>query len=188
MDDRERDQPSHQPTIRPSRRRVLRGLVGGAGGLLALPAVGAMGVRYVTAGDDEDDDDHSGHGGGENSGPGSGNSGRGGGRDDEREGVFYPVRVDLASAPGALKLGMSAQLNITLREAPDVLYVPSNALRRVDGQSVVTVVSPAGQVRDVAVRTGSTYGANVEILSGVAEGDVVAVFTPAPASGAARRG
>lgn len=93
------------------------------------------------------------------------------------ERVTYPVRLELASVPDGLKLGMSAEVNVHLREARDALYVPLGALRTASGRSVVTRIEPSGQVSEVPVQAGGTYGSNVEILSGLAEGDVVAVFT-----------
>ena len=84
MDDQERPRLLTSPR---TRRGVLGSLAGGAGGLLVLPAAGALGVRYATArgDDDEDEGGNSGHGGGDNSGHGGGNSGPGGGDDREDE-------------------------------------------------------------------------------------------------------
>ncbi len=90
----------------------------------------------------------------------------------------YPVLVELQGPPPTLKLGMSALLTVSLREAKDALYVPSNAVRKVEGKTVVTTVDAAGQVADAPVRVGATYGSDVEVLGGLKEGDLVAIFTP----------
>lgn len=89
----------------------------------------------------------------------------------------YPVRVELKGAPPGLKLGMTANVNVYVREAQDVLYVPVGAVRTVDGRVLVTRIDPSGQVADVSVRVGGTYGGNVEVLEGLSEGDVVAAYT-----------
>ena len=81
-----------------------------------------------------------------------------------------------------LKLGMSAMLNVDLRTAQDVLYVPGDAIRTVGEQTLATMVSSTGQVVDTPVRVGATFGSNVEVLSGLQEGDVVTVFSATVAS------
>ena len=77
-----KDQVGRRQVGRHPRRRVLRGLAGGAGGLLGSSLTFAASYRYATAGDDDDDDgdgDSSGHGSGD-SGHGGDDSGRGRGR------------------------------------------------------------------------------------------------------------
>jgi multidrug efflux pump subunit AcrA (membrane-fusion protein) len=100
--------------------------------------------------------------------------------------VTYPVRVDLDAAPPLLKLGMSAALDVTLREASNALHIPSTAVRKVDGQSIVTLINPGNPARDIPIHIGDTFGSDVEVLSGLAEGDLVALLTPATAPTTAR--
>jgi multidrug efflux pump subunit AcrA (membrane-fusion protein) len=77
-----------------------------------------------------------------------------------------------------LKLGMSALLNVNLRTAQDVIYVPSNAVRKVNQENLVTTIDSNGQLADTPIRIGDVFGTNIEVLSGLKEGDVVAVFAP----------
>ena len=95
--------------------------------------------------------------------------------------ISYPVTVELSSPPRALKLGMSALLNVNLRSANNVIYVPTNAIRKVNEQTLVTTIDPGGQLADSPIRVGDVFGTNVEVLSGLKEGDVVAVFAPSAA-------
>jgi RND family efflux transporter MFP subunit len=88
----------------------------------------------------------------------------------------FPVRVDLATAPSQLKIGMAALLSVSLREAPNVLYLPANTIRQSNGTSLVSRLETDGKVTDVPIQIGSTYGSDVEITGGLTEGDVVAVF------------
>jgi HlyD family secretion protein len=90
--------------------------------------------------------------------------------------VTYPVRIDVQRAPPNLKFGMTAQASLSLAEARNVLTAPRRAIRSVSGQTVVDRVDADGQVQSAPVKVGRTYGANVEILEGVQEGDVVAVY------------
>jgi RND family efflux transporter MFP subunit len=100
----------------------------------------------------------------------------------DRKQVIYPVQIDLASSPRQLKLGMTATLNLEVRNAKDVLHVPSAALRKLEDHNVVTLVGADGSLVDAPVQVGGTYGSDVEILSGVKEGDTVAVLTPVTAT------
>lgn len=90
--------------------------------------------------------------------------------------VSYPVRIDIASALPMLKSGMTAQVNINMGDATDVLVAPRGAIRSVSGQSLVSRVGPDGQVQDVTVQVGRTLGTDVELVGGLKEGDIVAVY------------
>ena len=90
--------------------------------------------------------------------------------------ITYPVRIDVAAPPAQLKFGMSAQASIPLAEAKDVLVAPRRAIRTVGGQTVVDKLAGDGQVQDVPVKVGRTFGTQVELLDGLKEGDVVAVY------------
>ena len=97
--------------------------------------------------------------------------------------VSYPVRVDLDGTPDAVKLGMSAQVSVGLGDSRDVLVAPASTIHSVNGQPTVTKVGPNGVETQVSVQVGQTYGAGVEIVSGLNEGDLLAVYAP-PASAA----
>jgi multidrug efflux pump subunit AcrA (membrane-fusion protein) len=90
--------------------------------------------------------------------------------------VTYPVRIDVVSPPPSLKVGMTAQASLSVPLASGVLSAPRRAIRTVSGQTLLDKVGADGQVQAVPVRIGRTDGANVELLSGVQEGDVVAIY------------
>ena len=90
--------------------------------------------------------------------------------------VTYPVHIDVPATPTGVKFGMTAQASVTTDEAKNVLVAPSRAIRTVNGQTLMSKIGSDGQVQDTPVQVGRTYGTNVEVLGGVGEGDVVAVF------------
>ena len=98
-----------------------------------------------------------------------------------RGGVSYRVRVALqpgrtedgAVAPDP-RPGMSAVVDLQVRNAPGVLTVPSAAVVRDDGRDAVFVVS-GGKARLRRVVVGASGPDRVEIRSGVAAGDRVVV-------------
>ena len=67
-----------------------------------------------------------------------------------------------------LRIGMSVEANIVLREKPDALLVPADALR--DGR---VQLLRGDRVESVAVRTGIRGTRGVEVLDGVAAGEKV---------------
>jgi multidrug efflux pump subunit AcrA (membrane-fusion protein) len=90
--------------------------------------------------------------------------------------VSYPVRINITSELTMLKSGMTAQVNINMGDGKDVLVAPRGAIRSMNGQSLVSRVGSDGRVQDVSVQVGRTIGTDVELLGGVSEGDIVAVY------------
>lgn len=90
--------------------------------------------------------------------------------------VNYPVVVSLTNNDGQIKAGMTANLAINVEERDNVLLLPLRAVRTTGNQKTVTV-SYKGQNISVPVQTGLTNDTNVEITSGLNEGDVVQLTT-----------
>ncbi|MCR4302059.1 MAG: efflux RND transporter periplasmic adaptor subunit [Sulfuricaulis sp.] len=85
----------------------------------------------------------------------------------------YRVRVGLpANTP--LKIGMTTEVNILVREERDALLAPVSAL--IDGHLWIVRDSRAYRQE---VRIGVVGDQRVQILSGVAEGDTVVLYPPA---------
>lgn len=72
----------------------------------------------------------------------------------------------------ALLPGMGVELRIVTTERQGVLLLPSGAIRRAGDRQYV-VVRRDGRDQTVEVRTGARSGDDVEVVSGVKEGDVV---------------
>ena len=85
----------------------------------------------------------------------------------------YNARVSLLHPDAAVKLGMTATVEVGTESAPS-LSVAQSALFRVDGQPQVWVVNP--QTRQVAARSvqlGELSGERAAIVSGLAAGEWV---------------
>jgi RND family efflux transporter MFP subunit len=85
--------------------------------------------------------------------------------------------VDLSSARSTRLLGgMNADVEVISAEARDALLVPVEALRQLGtGQYAVMVVQPDGTMALRPVEVGLKDLVNAEILSGLAEGEVVSL-------------
>jgi HlyD family secretion protein len=81
--------------------------------------------------------------------------------------VNFKVTVELTDADADVKPGMTAAVNIVVREMQDVVLVPNRAVRLVDGERVVYLLVDAQPVK-----TGVRLGSSSDTMSVVAGGDV----------------
>ena len=77
-----------------------------------------------------------------------------------------------------VKSGQSATVVITATTRNDVLILPLSVIAGRQGTGLVTVITPNGERVETKVTLGVTDGANIEILSGLEEGDVVSATPP----------
>jgi HlyD family secretion protein len=88
----------------------------------------------------------------------------------------FSVTILLDNPSSLLYASMSTNVSIILEEAKDVLTVPSEAVRTMDGRKVVMVPGTAGAaVQPVTVETGLDDGTNTEIKSGLSEGQEIII-------------
>lgn len=90
--------------------------------------------------------------------------------------VTYEVKASLVVLPGNPRPapGMNARGQIISESHPNVLSVPPRAITR-HGNDQVVQVRRNGAVEDQVITTGLSDNENVEVLTGLAEGDVVVV-------------
>jgi macrolide-specific efflux system membrane fusion protein len=100
----------------------------------------------------------------------------------------FPVTINVTGSPTDLHPGETATVVIVTESVPDVLAVPTAALRQENGQTVVTKVID-GADTTVAVVVGTAYGASTQVTSGLSAGDQVRVtVNRAGAAGGNRTG
>ncbi len=87
--------------------------------------------------------------------------------------VSFPVTVALTGGPSALRSGMTADITIVTASAPNVLAIPSTALRGTSGDYRVQVMGADGTISTTPVTVGLVTSSQAEITSGLAAGDVV---------------
>ena len=71
--------------------------------------------------------------------------------------------------------GMSATVTFVSKQVEDVIYVSNRAVTVEDGKSYVKIKDENGEAVKTEVTTGFSDGSNVEIQSGVNEGDIVLI-------------
>lgn len=90
--------------------------------------------------------------------------------------LLYPVEVYLTNTDGNIKPGMFASIKLVLDNVENTISVPLNAVLEKSGEQYVFVVDES---TNTAVKTTVTTGVkneeNIEILSGVKEGQKVVI-------------
>jgi len=127
--------------------------------------------------------------------------------------VNYTVTMVMKDADAAVKSGMSASATILVTELNDVLFVPSQAVRKIGNLNMVYVINtgitptgaassatpaPAGPsgfggfagaapttngLRPIPVQIGMTSDTSTQIISGLKEGDKLVLNPPAATTG-----
>ncbi len=85
----------------------------------------------------------------------------------------YSTTLVLDSIDQRLKLGMTANVTVTVQQAANVLVLSNSAITRVAGTAFVTVLDKDGKQARRQVQTGVVGDSTTEILSGLAQGDRV---------------
>jgi RND family efflux transporter MFP subunit len=83
--------------------------------------------------------------------------------------VTYLVRVIFNKGENQIREGMTASIEFVTSETKDVLVIPVDAVRNVEGKPSVQMITSEWK----AVVTGFTDGKSVEVISGLKEGDKV---------------
>ena len=81
--------------------------------------------------------------------------------------VSFTVTVELTDVDEQVKPGMTAAVNITVREMQDVVLVPNRAVRLVDGSRVVYLL-----VENQPVKTEIGLGPSSDTMSVISDGDI----------------
>ncbi len=88
--------------------------------------------------------------------------------------VTFEVKIEVTSENKAvLKPEMTANVEIVTAEAENVVTVPIRALSRKGTEKFVTRVTSPGETETVPVQTGASDGVNIEVKSGLKDGDEV---------------
>lgn len=88
----------------------------------------------------------------------------------------YPTIIVFDSSLPNMYPNMSVSANIIIDSKVDVLTIPTSAIKTSNGESTVQILKD-NQVSSVVVETGLSDTTNIEIISGLNEGDTVITST-----------
>lgn len=86
----------------------------------------------------------------------------------------YAIEVRPDKTPEFMRSGMTANVTFSVQSKTNILLVPSEALKVIDGQSIVLKKSDNGPV-ETSLTTGLTDGKKTEILDGLTENDTILI-------------
>jgi HlyD family secretion protein len=93
--------------------------------------------------------------------------------------VYFNVTIELVGADSQIKSGMTAAVNIAVTQLENVLVVPNQAVRVVNGQRVVYVLQNETPVA-VNITLGASSNTQSEVIAGsLKEGDPIVLNPPA---------
>lgn len=87
----------------------------------------------------------------------------------------YQVTVRMTDNEKTVYTDMTGKVVFTEKEVEDVLFVPVESIIRKDTTSYVEAYDENGNVKEIEVKTGFSDGENVEITSGLEEGQKILV-------------
>lgn len=87
--------------------------------------------------------------------------------------VSYPVIIKIEEDTSKLYGGMTAEATFVKDSVTDVLYVSKKAVQEIENKSYVYIKDIAGTQKMTEVETGFSDGTNIEIISGLKEGEIV---------------
>lgn len=96
---------------------------------------------------------------------------------DQNNLVSYEVKIDLSGAPTKIKSGMTCSVSFIIKERNNVITIPNKAVTFDNGKQTVTVRKQDGSNETRQIKTGFTDGKNVEVTSGLKEGESVVTVT-----------
>ncbi|OCG32135.1 efflux transporter periplasmic adaptor subunit [Gilliamella sp. HK2] len=98
--------------------------------------------------------------------------------------IYYNGLFDVDNPDHILRISMTAQVYIVLSEAKDVLTIPSQAIqKKLDkNKAVIYLLNKYKEIEEREVILGADNNINVEIKSGIKEGDIVVVSSANGAS------
>ncbi|WP_107874440.1 efflux RND transporter periplasmic adaptor subunit [Neisseria weaveri] len=94
--------------------------------------------------------------------------------------VYYYARALVPNRDGQLSIGMTTQNTIEISRADQVLAVPNLAVKKRGGKSFVRVVGEDGKAVEREIQTGLRDSMNIEVKSGLKEGEKVVVSENMP--------
>jgi HlyD family secretion protein len=93
---------------------------------------------------------------------------------NEENATVFPIEVHLTDLDGAvLRAGYSANVDIIIDRRDDVLVIPERLIRFEEGTARVTVLVGTGMTEVREIETGLSDALNIEVISGLEEGDRV---------------
>lgn len=87
----------------------------------------------------------------------------------------YAIDVKPDKIPDFMRSGMTANITFTVQSKKDILVIPSEALKVVDGKSIVLVKGEKAP-KEITISTGISDGKQTEVLEGLKANDTILIL------------
>jgi HlyD family secretion protein len=102
---------------------------------------------------------------------------------DEGSNVF-DVEIDLTEVGDAtLRAGYSANADIIITQMEDILLIPERLINFENDSAFVETQDSLGTISKISIETGLSDGMQIEVISGLTEGDVLIERPPRQITG-----
>ncbi len=91
--------------------------------------------------------------------------------------VVFPVKIEVTEPDRRVRVGVTAEAEIVVQKAENVIVIPFEAVMQGRGRSSVALVNGDG-LQMVPVVTGLSDGFSIEIVEGLEEGDEILISNP----------
>lgn len=103
---------------------------------------------------------------------------------DSASAIYYYGHINVDNSAGLLRYGMTATISIEVDKAENALLIPMTAIQRnPNGETKVSVLID-GQAQTRKIETGLEDGVQIQVLSGLNEGEAVIISHAADAKSA----
>lgn len=89
----------------------------------------------------------------------------------------YVIDVLPLKTPDFMRSGMTANITFYVKNKENILVIPTEYIVYEDGKPFALVKQTTGEYQKVSIKTGESEGKQTEILSGVNDGDTIALKT-----------
>jgi HlyD family secretion protein len=98
--------------------------------------------------------------------------------------TLFEVEVEIVKAEGTfLRAGYSANANVMITRKADILLAPERLITMTDSTASCEVMDSIGGITKREVKTGLSDGVNIEIVTGVTEGELIVERPPKEITG-----
>ena len=102
----------------------------------------------------------------------------------EEGATLFEVEVEISQSDGTfLRAGYSANANVMITKKTGILLVPERLITMVDSSASCEIMDSVGAITKRDVKTGLSDGVNIEIVSGLNEGELVVERPPKEITG-----
>jgi RND family efflux transporter, MFP subunit len=97
--------------------------------------------------------------------------------------IYYNALLDVPNPDNALRISMTAQVNLLRDAAKEALLIPVQAAKKdADGKTFVEVADKQGLPEKRIITTGISDSVDIQVLSGLQAGEKVILATQAPSA------